>query len=176
MTRHIAFFIVIILFSFNNSFAQDTIYWKADYKLRWEDFQGKADSNSQFGATSNPHIRYKLSANEDSFSVNVFCFFLKSKSWTKLRSDTLLIHEQGHFDIAELFARKLRKKFSEYKFRSQFVRTDIDSIFLVNNKERHEMDLLYDKETDFSRNRKKQIIWGEKLKIEMDNFQEFASH
>jgi hypothetical protein len=165
----------IQLLSFSKASAQDTIYWQPTYKLKWEDFRGKADSNSQFGATSYPGIKYTLSANEDSFSARVICFFIKSKSWVRVISDTGLIHEQGHFDIAELFARKLRKAFAEYKFNAQSIGKDINTLFILNKQERTKMDILYDRETDFSRNRKQQLLWNKKIKAELDDLKKYTS-
>lgn len=172
-------FILFLLISFSASaFAQlqnDTIHWSPCCKLKWEDFKGKADSNSQFGAISYPGIKYSLSANEDSFNTKVFCFFIKSKSWVRVISTTGLIHEQGHFDIAELFARKLRKTFSEYKFNYKTVGKDIDKLFLLNKQERAKADVLYDKETDFSRNKKQQAFWNKKIKTELDKLKKYTS-
>ena len=164
------------LLSFNKTIAQDTIYWQPSYKLKWEDFQGIPDSSSKDGAISRPVIKYHLSANEDSFNVKVICFFIKSKSWSKFKkNDTLLLHEQGHFDIAELFARKLRKAFAEYKFNAQTVGKDIDNLFIFNRQERTEMDMLYDKETNHSQNTQQQILWNKKIKAKLDSFQKYAS-
>jgi len=158
-----------------NSFAQDTIYWRSDSKLRWEDFQGIPDSNSKYSAVSNPVIKYKLSANEDTFNIKVLCFFVKTKSWSKFKnSDTLLLHEQGHFDIAELFARKLRKAFSEYKFNYQTIGVDVEKIFAHSKMERTKMDLLYDKETNYSKNRKQQLLWNKRIKAEQIKLKKFA--
>jgi hypothetical protein len=154
----------------------DTIHWQTDYKLKWEDFKGKPDTPSKYGAVSNPIIRYFLSANKDSFAVKVFCFFIKSKSWSIFKNnDTLLMHEQGHFDIAELFARKLRKVFAEYKFNYRTIGKDIENLFRFNKQERIKMDTLYDKETDLSRNGKQQLLWNKKIKDELDNLKNYAT-
>lgn len=173
-------FTVLSLFVFSTAaFAQsgnDTIYWSPCYKLKWDDFKGTPDTTSIFAAVSNPIIRYKLSATDDTFNIKVFCFFLKNKSWAKFKnSDTLLMHEQLHFDIAELFARKLRKAFAEYKFNYATVGKDIDKLFLLNKQERAKMDTLYDKETDFSRNRTQQLLWNRKIKPELDKLKKYAS-
>ena len=160
----------------NISFGQDTIYWSPSYKLKWEDFRGKPVIPSKYGAVSNPIIKYSLSANEDSYNVKVLCFFIKSRSWSQFKnSDTLLMHEQGHFDIAELFARKLKKSFAEYKFNYKTVGKDIDSLFLLNKQERIKLDNLYDKETNLSRNGKMQLIWNNKIKAELDKHKKYAS-
>lgn len=169
------FFLTINFIACISSSAQDTIYWSPRYKLKWEDFKGKPDSNSQFGAISYPGIKYSLSANEDTFKVKVDCFFIKSKSWVRVLSTTGLLHEQGHFDIAELFARKLRKTISEYKFNYPTVGKDINKLFVLNKQERSKMDTLYDKETDFSRNRSQQTPWNKKIKLELDKLRKYAS-
>jgi hypothetical protein len=158
-----------------NGQSQDTIHWRSDYKLKWEDFRGNADSGSRFGAVSSPGIKYSFSANEDSFTVKVICFFIKSRSWVRVISKTGLIHEQRHFDIAELFARKLRKSFSGYKFKYHTVGIDIDKLFLLNKQERAKMDTLYDEETDFSRNSINQARWNKKIEIELKKIKKYAS-
>ena len=167
---------IIFLFISPHVFSQDSIYWSPFYKLKWEDFQGIPDSQSKYGAISNPVIKYTLSANEDSFRVKVYCFFIKSKSWSKFkRSDTLLMHEQGHFNIAELFARRLRKTLAVYKFNYRSVGKDIDKLFLLNKYERLQMDNLYDKETKFSQNGKGQLLWNQKIRIELAKLKKYAS-
>jgi hypothetical protein len=168
----VLFFVVIS----NILFGQDTIYWSPSYKLKWEDFQGKQDISSKYGAVSNPIIKYSLAANENSFNIKILCFFIKSRSWSLFKnSDTLLMHEQGHFDIAELFVRKLKKTFAKYKFNYKTVGKDIDSLFLLNKKERIKLDNLYDKETNLSRNGKMQLIWNNKIKAELDKLKKYAS-
>lgn len=169
-------FIWAMQLSFIRASAQDTIYWQPNYKLKWEDFQGTPDSSSKNAAISRPGIKYHLSVNDDSFDVKVTCFFIKSRSWSKFKkNDTLLMHEQGHFDVAELFARKLKKAFAEYRFNAQTVGKDIDKLFIFNKQERAEMDLLYDKETYRSQNKQQQVLWNKKIKIELDNLKKFAS-
>jgi predicted secreted Zn-dependent protease len=44
--------------------------------------------------------------------ANVIAEFVPEKSWVKAEpSENLLRHEQGHFDITEIYARKLRRHF-----------------------------------------------------------------
>jgi hypothetical protein len=172
----LAFILLLTTGILKTASGQDTIYWSASYKLKWNDFQGIPDTPSKYGAISNCGIKYKLSANEDSFKATVFCYFIKSKSWSIFKnSDTLLMHEQGHFDISELFARKLRKAFAEYKFNYTTVKIDIDQLFKLNNQERVKMDSLYDKETNLSRNGKQQLLWNQKIKAELGKVEKYAS-
>jgi hypothetical protein len=165
-----------MLLSFHKASAQDTIYWQPDYKLTWEDFQGSPDTISKYRAISNSGIKYHLSINEGSFSTKVSCYFIKTKSWARIKnSDILLAHEQGHFDIAELFARKLRKAFAGYKFNHQTVSSDFNFLFNTNEFERDKVDALYDKETNLSQNRDQQLLWNKKIKTDLDSLKKYAS-
>lgn len=154
-------FLLIFLFTvftFNSAYSQDTINWRPNYILKWEDFQGKADSSSEFGAITYAATQYSFKSSDTSFHTKVFCYFDKRVSWVRVKSDIGLIHEQGHFNIAELFARKLRKAFKSYKFNTVTVRQDLRTIFDRIVKERDLKDKLYDKETDFSRNKQAQLL------------------
>lgn len=154
-------------------FAQDTIHWRSDYKLKWEDFRGKPDTNSQYAAISSPAISFTLTYNETSFSYKVFCYFNKSKSWSLSKNQNLLSHEQGHFDIAELFARKLRKAFKNYKLNPATIQSDFNKVYNKIREERDKLDNLYDKETNLSRNKVKQLYWTKKIIFELKKLEEY---
>jgi hypothetical protein len=109
----------------------------------------------------------------NSFTYKVICYFNRPISWTKDSDSLGLTHEQGHFNIAELFARKLRKKFLEYKFNASSIKTDLKLMFDNNNKERAKMDALYDKETNFSRDKIKQIYWNKKIILLLKKFEAY---
>lgn len=149
------------------SFAQDTVHWRPGYTLKWEDFQGTADTASDYKALSNLDLGFNLSYCESFFSYRVVCSFDKKRSWFHVKDSTLLMHEQGHFDIAEIFARKLRRLFTNYEFNFATVQNDFNEMYNRVMDERREMDELYDKETDFSRNKKLQLSWNEKIKTEL---------
>jgi hypothetical protein len=171
----VSLLLVSVLFQ-NKVYAQDTIYWRSNYKLRWEDFQGKPDAFSNYGAVGSPGISYSLAYNEDSFSTKVLCYFIKSKAWSKFKtSDTLLQHEQVHFDIVELFARKLRKSFTEYKFNPKTVNLDLKNIFLRIKQQKDSLNAAYDRATDFSRDRKQQLLWNKKIRLELDKLKRYCS-
>ena len=166
----IIFFIIISA----NSIAQDTIHWQSNYKLMWSDFTGQPDMTSEYKAITAADIKFILSYNNSSFDVKVDCIFDKKKSWTSRIDSIGLVHEQGHFDIAELFARKLRKAFREYVFNPKTIESDFNKIFDSIKKERKAFNNLYDKETNFSRNKIKQIYWNKKIATELKKLEVFS--
>jgi hypothetical protein len=115
--KNIFFFIGFIsLMSF--SFVKDEfILWQENKKLKIQDF--KAENNDtikvnrkQFlGAISAIRIEYSsFQRNKNSvpdFSIKTY--FDPNESWMLLKNDYVLQHEQIHFDLTELYARKMRK-------------------------------------------------------------------
>jgi hypothetical protein len=173
MKLPVQIFLLSFLFSTNNVFAQDTIHWRSDYKLTWHDFKGKPDTTLEFGAITYASIQYSFKSSGTSLHTKVYCYFNKLTSWVYLKSDIGLVHEQGHFDIAELFARRLRKAFKEYQFNALTVKGDLRSIFERTIKERKRMDDSYDKETNFSRNKRAQELWNQKIAQALKRLEQF---
>jgi len=163
--------IILLLFS-APTYSQDTIYWKFNYKLKWEDFQGIPDSTSTFGALSFLGTYYNSFYQNGQLITKVFTYFNKKKSWSRQKDDTTFIHhEQGHFDISELYARLFRKSIATHRFTNE----QVDSTFRALSLEKRKFQELYDIETDLSRNRKKQFFWSRKILMDikkLDNFRE----
>jgi hypothetical protein len=91
----------------------DKILWSSKKKLVWDDFKGIPDTSStNIGALTSSEI--EIVYNETINGVPKYllkCHFIKSKSWTRVNDIPTLLHEQLHFDIDELFTRKVRKAF-----------------------------------------------------------------
>jgi hypothetical protein len=91
----------------------DAIYYHPDRKLRWEDFCGVSDfSDSNKAAQISTTIQLKSGkvnfwTGKAEFTGSAIMY--KSKFWVKngFRNDYVLSHEQIHFDIAYIAAKKL---------------------------------------------------------------------
>jgi predicted secreted Zn-dependent protease len=97
------------------------------------------------------------------------------KSWTKTSSDTILTHEKRHFDITEIYARKLRKAFKEKRFSQSTLNKESKALFNSINKELNKQQVLYDKETNHSINRQQQLNWESKIEKELNALSEYKS-
>lgn len=108
------------------SLDNDTIIsWNKNRKLQWDDFKAVKDADD--ASFNDAKTTYKLEILPEIVQVDeqdriygyermsIATYFYKKMSWTVKRDPSLLAHEQVHFDIAELFARKMRKAFSELK-------------------------------------------------------------
>ncbi|MDF2187556.1 DUF922 domain-containing protein [Paraflavitalea sp. CAU 1676] len=145
------------------------IDWNSSRRLSWEDFKAAPDAASNNAALTSSSINVEFGYDDEELQYTINCRFDKTKSWVRVRNATILQHEQGHFDIAELHARKLNQALKAYRFNAKTVSTDVnriyDSVMVLHHSAQNE----YDKETDFSRNKDKQVIWLKKI---ADNLQE----
>ena len=106
------------------------IIWNQNYQLEWTDFKGKVDQKSDYGAITSSGISTSYEFKKDSILFKVIAVFYKQDSWTKesLQSELGLKHEQVHFDITEIAARRLRKRLREEVFHREDVVEKFKSI------------------------------------------------
>jgi predicted secreted Zn-dependent protease len=71
----------------------------------------------------------------------------------------ILSHEQLHFDISELFARKMKRSIDRHHFSSE-VKSEIREIYLEIIEEMRAFQNRYDQETNYSRSVEKQEEWN----------------
>jgi hypothetical protein len=123
MPRTLSFLFFMIIFQYLP--AQETVgafRWSSK-KLEWSDFQ-EDNSTVRYGNTL-ARTYWKINVGEidttahalkGGMTVNVVAYFIPSRSYVRRDikgSKSVLAHEQLHFDIAEVFARRLRKELSQ---------------------------------------------------------------
>jgi predicted secreted Zn-dependent protease len=86
----------------------------------------------------------------------------------------LLAHEQLHFDITELYARKLRKALQTYE-PDEKMKKELDAIYSKVEKQRRQMQTQFDKETNHSINKEAEFKWRVFIKQELDKLSEFSN-
>jgi hypothetical protein len=158
----------------------DCLTWEDSVKLTWDDFQGTpdADSTSRKAETTSD-LSYDYKIQKEVIHVTVVACFQRSKSWIvaakNAKTPALLKHEQVHFDMTELTARKIRKEISGY------VSTDIPgtqaTIDKAGAKYKAELDslaTLYDTETNHGSIAAKQKKWETKIAAELKKLETFS--
>ncbi len=93
-----------------------SIPWSEARKLSWSDFKARPDAASANAAMTNSIINIEFNFDDTSLDYTISCRFDKNRSWVKVRTVSVLEHEQGHFDIAEIYARVLAKEMKQYRF------------------------------------------------------------
>lgn len=154
---------------------EELIPWSSDRKLKWSDFKGKPLKTQWAAATTASGISYEFSTSGTPEKMvvhfKVQTDFYPQKSWYRpeLVDATVLGHEQLHFDISELFARKMRKQLSETVF-TQNIKAEVQAIYRQILKELNAFQNNYDHQTNFSRNTEKQLIWNQKIEKALQEY------
>jgi hypothetical protein len=100
--------------------ADQAIAWSARRRLAWNDFQGSPPSEGAEGAKISYTLYSGWKCRGDVFEFRVIAGFRPRLSWVKaiVLSDTtqrrtVLGHEQTHFDLAEVHARRMQRAFGD---------------------------------------------------------------
>jgi hypothetical protein len=92
--------------------------WPQHPRLTWDDFRARPPKSTSYpSAVSDTGFNYQLVCKNGLLDIDAAAFFSPGGSWVRPNGKTpeLLRHEQGHFDMAELYALKLRKAIQDGK-------------------------------------------------------------
>lgn len=168
--------ILVALSSFAQSKDEELIRWSKDQKLTWADYKGKPKQDSDAAASTATYLGIEYNFGNKGFDYKITCSFSKTKSWGRYKTDYILTHEQGHFDIAELFARKLHKEMINYRFNQKTFKEDLKNIYLSITAAKEQMQNDYDKETNHSIIKDKQEEWLKKIEKLLKEHENFAHY
>ena len=154
----------------------EMIPWSMNKRLAWDDFLCEPEKGSDAVASTSTSLGIAYQLTEGNLQYRITCNFNKEKSWVLLKTDYILAHDQAHFDITEIFARKLNEALLNYQFNKRSFKKDISQIYqsVVDQKEAFQKQ--YDSETDHSRNRKMQYDWLEKIETLLEETQAYSSY
>jgi len=158
------------------------IYWQEGLKLKWENFKSRVNNQrgSNVVAYTNCGWSYsyvKSSNPKAPIRIKVETIFNENLSWKddKRINDYVLLHEQKHFDAAEVYARKLRKELSE-KIKTS---SDFDKYFkTVYNrilKEYQSFQKQYDAETKNGIVEEKQAEYNRMIAEELEHYKSYRT-
>ena len=160
--------LLLFLLTVEVSQEKDAIPWQPDRKLSWADFKGTPPGGKRVAATTASGISYSYKTMESNgrykLDYEVTALFYPHQSWyhRELCDSVVLSHEQLHFDISELYARRMRQIMGRRTFGPN-VRAEVRKIFKELNGELSEFQDRYDRETDFSRDREAQAFWNDAI-------------
>lgn len=180
MQKMTLFFLIVMLGAPLFPVAQDKneelLNWSANRRLTWSDYKGTPDPGSDAAASTSTYLSIEFNISNTGLGYKIKSRFSKTRSWGVAKTEYILAHEQGHFDISELFARKLDKKMKEYRFNKQSYQKDLDKIYSDITKEKEKMQRDYDSETDHSIDREKQAAWLKKISDQLEAYKEYANY
>lgn len=151
--------------------AQALLPWSAQRLLIWEDFKGKPDAPELVWAAAtfaglSLEIADVNMAGRVSFKVQAV--FDRQRSWAHpdRRDAAVLAHEQLHFDIAEMYARRLERKLNAMKLKVKDKTVAKKLVAQYNQAQMKEQER-FDKECVHGLNQEHEGSWRTKVDREL---------
>ena len=171
--KYAALLFLACLFLIPESIAQELpenendtlIVWTPGRKLRWSDFQRSSHEGTK-GAQSDIGLSIMTRMTDGDVEYVVYPYFLKKQSSTNTSDSYVLSHEQLHFDIAEIYARKMRKRLEQLgrePYKRQRYNREIDQLYQAYLNEQE----YYDQKTGHSLVPENQRVWERKIAAEL---------
>jgi hypothetical protein len=148
--------------------AAGSFEWAEDRKLSWDDFAGsyRPEHGDMAAAGTCCSIGFNAYLSpRGHIEVDIFNTFNPSSSWVlhDQRNPALLAHEQGHFDICELYTRKLRERVSKLVVAASNFSEVYKRVYAELYKEYDAAQQRYEEETMHGLIEKKQLAWQMKI-------------
>ena len=158
------------------------IAWSAARRLTWADFQGPAPGDTIEAARTVYLLSAESRCRGQEFQFSVAALFIPLQSWVKPNVLTdadarvrVLSHEQTHFDLTELYARRMRRYFAELYnpcgLNDDGVRTSVDRFV----REEADAQARYDKETRYGLDTVRQHRWNGEVTDMLAALDKFAA-
>ena len=180
-TRYMLLAILVISFAKG----QDNSQLPAKKQLTTSDFKGVPDESVDYLANTNPVVsltlygatncpvdgKIKLKADTK--------ISLGDKTWMKISKikkqdllNALLSHEQGHYDLAEVFSIDLKRTLSAICFDKKRYNIEVDSVYKSMFARYDSLQRRYDTETGYMRNHEMQLKWKQRIAAMLKKIQE----
>ena len=167
---------ISVLLIFLLSLVTTTVYsqdekmkWDEDRLLTWKDFRGTPNKSMDYVATTNSGISLGFASQTrndvTTYTIEIGSYFYPNQSWYRPGnvSAYILKHEQTHFDISEVFARKLRKKLALLDQSDPAYKDKVGAIYNRNEEERSLFQSTFDVETEHSNYPDQERDWEQKV-------------
>lgn len=158
------------------------IIWQEEQKLVWDNFKNpvKRKNNPDVAAYTNCGWEYSVvkSSNPKSpVKIEIKTVFNEDKSWKDVKkiNEYILLHEQKHFDIAELFVRKFRKNVAEKIRNSGDYDRLFKSIYNTVYNDYKNFQIAYDRDTRHGIDEVKQAEYNAAISRELENLKSYQT-
>lgn len=141
--------------------------WSAARSLTWSDFQGRPPTEGPEGAKTSYTLYSVWKCRGQAFEFRVIAAFRPRESWVKavvlddnVQRRTVLGHEQTHFDLAELHARRMRRAFGDLAGPCRKTDGELGALADRVGQEEKEEQRRYDAETNHGLLAARQAAWS----------------
>lgn len=172
---------VFCLLAVHIVFGQKMI-WQEEQKLNWDNFKSPVNRKNNPDVAAYTHCGWEYSVvkstnPKSSVKIEIKAIFNEEKSWKDVNkiNDYILLHEQKHFDIAELFVRKFRKSVAENIRNSGDYDRLFKAIYNTISGEYKSFQTAYDRDTRHGMNKEKQAEYNAIISGELENLKSYQT-
>lgn len=159
----------------------DGLAWISGERLTWADFRGEPVATSTAAAVTTYALAWETACTPDGFSFRVTSVFLPEQSWVRATtldrfeaSQRTLGHEQTHFDISEIHARRIRQALSRLSTPCALTETQLGEIVAPIVQADQEMQERYDRETAHGVLILQQATWNDDIGRRLRDLERYA--
>ncbi len=147
------------------------ITWDQNRPLKFEDFKYTPQTEQEYSALTACKLYFDQTTINDSIKYDIHFYFICDSSFICCDDSILLAHEQGHFDISEIYARMLRKKYIELVKHNSSLDSIYSSIYVIT--ELINLNTKYDSETDHGKIYTENERWKLKIEKMLDSLRDY---
>ena len=147
---------------------ESIIIWSEFQPLTWKDFRSNNLTLKEDLAISYVGMMFiPIKESKTNYKYEVLSIFNRDKSKSNVMNRKVLNHEQFHFHIVEIHARKVRRQIELNKNDKKLKLKDYEAVFDRYEKELIVFQKKYDKETKHGTRNLYQKKWEEKILLEL---------
>ena len=174
-------FLGLLIFFFNCFSQKNELIWDSDLKLKWSDFRGSVNDTILTSNSMEPNavsfigfsLQYLTKNNRLELIIKTY-FDMNESYYRDTLQAKLLEHEQCHFDIAELYVRKMRRSIKLLQQKGIFDRAKFSKIIDSLDVARMDENRQFDEDTFYGTFLADQEKWVTKIKEELLELKEYS--
>jgi len=152
--------------------AKEQFQWQEHTRLSWDDFKGVVNApHEESAAATYCSIGFKtnIPAPGAKPEIQVYNAFYINRSWVKsdAKIQSILDHEQGHFDLCEIYTRKLKSRVANFDLNTPGAKQALMDIYAQVSNEYETRQQAYEQETTHGTDLDAQKKWQDTIANEL---------
>jgi hypothetical protein len=156
---------------------ETTILWTPE-NVTWNDFKEPPPADANESAKTHWRFEHRyVVVSPDTLRFFIAMWFISERSWVKKGATGnafLLKHEQYHFNLAELYARKLKRYLSVSTFPASGYQPQLASLFNEYADRLHDEQAQYDAESNHGMDKDGQYRWIHSIDTRLEQLSAYA--
>ena len=165
----------------NQASARGALPWSARHPVAWPDFQGRPHLGTSTAAQTSSGVSYMIQCRDSHLAFAVLAAFAPSESWVRpdippspTASTPTLRHERTHFNISELFARRLAQSLATSHDLCPHRTKEARRIFDQHRSASDATQSRFDRETDHGTIGSQEARWEREVRAGLDSLNTYA--